>query len=280
MKNGFGNRINGVIMKTNSLFSFLGLVCLLVWIFILCIPLSLLTGATDDKSGGLTLGLSTAKQAYILGEPVSMAFTIRNNSDSRVELPGLIDVYGGTLVVFVAFEDGPYRQYLGPGWAISGTRTSKPPMLDPGGSIKRSATLLHNRAPQRGDLNEQRWKLITERSIDSEIALPKPGRYRLKAILFGKIESPPLEIHITEPQRIDDIEIWKVISNQPEYALFMQSGDLLQGTLTDQRTKDMVDALETFINFHSASTYTSHFRAAIAKHRADVERHLNATKLK
>ena len=89
-----------------------------------------------------------------------------------------------------------------------------------------------------------------------------------------------MDIQITEPQTTDDIEIWKVISSQPEYALFMQSGDLLQGTLTDQRTKDMVDALETFINFHSASTYTSHFRAAIAKHRADVERHLNATKLK
>ena len=89
-----------------------------------------------------------------------------------------------------------------------------------------------------------------------------------------------MDIQITEPQTTDDIEIWKVISSQPEYALFMQSGDLLQGTLTDQRTKDMVDALETFINFHSASTYTPHFRAAIAKHRVDLERHLNATKLK
>ena len=56
-------------MKTNSLFSLLGLVSLLVWILTLCIPAGLLTAATDEKPDGLTLALSTAKQGYILGEP-------------------------------------------------------------------------------------------------------------------------------------------------------------------------------------------------------------------
>jgi len=265
-------------MKTNSLFSLLGLVSLLVWILTLCIPAGLLTAATDEKPVGLTLALSTAKQGYILGEPVSLGFSVRNNSNSQVTLPGLIDVYGGTLVVFVAFEDGPYRQYRGPGWYISGTRTIKPPVLDPGGSIETTATILHNRAPQRGNLNEQRWKLITERDIDTEIALPKPGRYRIKAVLFGKVESMPFEIYVGEPQTVDDLEIWKIMSKEPEYAFFMQSGDLLSGTLTDQENKQFVDAIENITNYRATSTYTPYFRAAIARHRAAVERHLKAAK--
>jgi hypothetical protein len=251
-----------------------------VWTLGLFMLVTQLSAASANGMNSLAVTLQSDKQNFLLGEPISLMFKVVNNSTAVIELPGLIGVGEGTLTLRISFENGPFRLYRGPRWYISGRRTRTPPTLNPGGSIEIKATVLHNRAPQRGTLNDQTWARIVSDDIDTEIALPKPGRYRFKAILFGKIESPPFEIHITEPQRIDDIEIWKVISNQPEYAFFMQSGDLLQGTLTDQRTKDMVDALEAFINYHAASTYTPHFRAAIAKHRADVERYLNATKLK
>ena len=98
------------------------------------------------------------------------------------------------------------------------------PKLASSSSIEITATILHHRAPKRGGLNEQTWERITQETIDTEIALPKPGRYRLKAILFDKIESTPVEIQVTEPQTLDDREVWNFISNQPEYALFRQSG--------------------------------------------------------
>jgi hypothetical protein len=249
-----------------------------VWTFTFVISLNRLSAASTDRLNQLAITLQLEKQSYILGEPVSITFKVTNNSNARIELPGLVEVGGGTIVLRIAADDGAYRLYRGPGWYVTGRKTLTPPMLDPGSIIERTVTVLHNRAPKRGTLNEQTWKRITEQEIDTEIALPKPGRYHFKAVLFGKIESPPLEIYVTEPQKIDDIEIWKLISSQPKYALFMQSGDLLQGTLTDQRTNDMVDALEAFVNYHATSAYTPLFRAAIAKHRADVERHLKAAK--
>jgi len=106
--------------------------------------------------------------------------------------------------VFVAFEDQPYRLYRGPGWLIHGTKTIKPPVLNPGGSIEKTASVLHNRALQR----------ITQRDIDTAIALPKPGRYRLKATLFENIESAPIEIFVGEPRSEDDREIWKIMSKR------------------------------------------------------------------
>jgi hypothetical protein len=251
-----------------------------VWMFNFLGPANPLLAATTNNYAGLEIAIRSDKQTFLLGEPVSLAFQVVNRSNTSVALPGLIEVRGAHLALQIAFESGPYRLYKGPGWYVSGRRTRTPPTLDPGASIETSATVLHNRAPKRGTLNEQTWKRITEQEIDTEIALPKPGRYRLKAVLFGKIESAPLEIRVSEPQTNDDIEVWKVISSQPEYALFMQSGDLLEGTLTDPGNKEFVDALEKFINYHATSTYTPHFRAAIAKHRADVERHLKATKVK
>lgn len=225
---------------------------------------------TADNLGGLAVMLQAKKHQLILGEPVLLVFRVTNRSNSRIELPGVVDVLGGGVGLRVAFENGPYREYRGPGWGSVNRRFSQP--LDPGGSIETTATVLHNRAPKRGDLNEQTWKRIAEQEIDTEIALPKPGRYRLKAVLFGKIESVPLEIQVTEPQNIDDIEIWKVISSQPQYALFMQSGDLLlPGTRPEPQTKEIVDRIEAFVNYHAASTYAPHFRAAIAKHRAALE---------
>jgi hypothetical protein len=250
---------------------------LFVWIATVVVAVNHLDAASTDALNRLTITLQSDKQTYLLGEPISLTFRVVNGSNERIELPGLIGVGEGTLTLGIASDDGAYRRYSGPGWYIRGARTSAPPILNPGTTVERTATVLHNRAPKRGDLNEQTWKRITEREIDTEIALPKAGRYHLKATLFEKIESLPLEIFVTEPQTIDDTEVWKLISSQPEYALFMQSADLLQGTLTDQRTKDKIDALEAFVNYHATSTYAPLFRAAIAKHRVSVERYLKAT---
>ena len=259
-----------VMSMKNPLSSVLSLPSILrtVLAFCLFISGSQVSSANTGTLSALAITLQSDKQEYILGEPVSVTFKVVNTSNARIQLHVLI-------------ENGPYRLYRGPGWYIWGAKTSKPSTLDPGASIETTATVLHNRAPQRGRLNEETWKRVAESEIDTELALPKPGRYRLKAILLGTIESPPLEIYINEPQTIDDIEMWKLMSKHPEYAYFMQTrGDLLQGTFTDQRTKEMVDTIESFVNYHAASTYTPYFREAIAKHRAAVERHRKAGTLK
>jgi hypothetical protein len=243
---------------------------LTVWTYSLWANVIQLSAATNEGLSTLAITLLPAKQQFILGEPIPLLFKVTNESNSRVELPGVVGVHSGGVRVRIAFENGPYREYRGPMWALVNVRGS--PKLDSGRSIEITATVLHHRAPKRGDLNDQRWERITQETIDTEIALPKAGRYHLKAILFNKIESPPVEIRLTEPQTIDDREVWKFISNQPEYALFMQSGDLyLPGTRLGTRTNQIVDEIERFVNYHSTSTYTPYFRAAIAQYRALIE---------
>jgi hypothetical protein len=231
--------------------------------------------ATSGNLDGLVVTLQRDKPSFILGEPVSLVFRVTNQSDRPIELPNVVDVLGGGVRLQVAFEDGPYREYRGPMWGAVNRRGSQ--VLASGKSIETAATVLHNRAPKRGDLNETYWKRVVNEQIDTEIALSKPGQYRLKAILFGTIQSAPLEIYVGESQKIDDIELWKIISAEPDYALFMQSGSVFRGKITDQRTKEFVDAVENLVNYYPTSTYASHFRAAIAKHRASVEKVKAAT---
>lgn len=225
-----------------------------------------------DKLSGFTVTLHANEKQTILGEPISLTIRGTNSSTVPIEIPGPIDVLGGTLTVRIAFENGPYRQYIGPLWHMRGVKVLKPPTLAPGATIETTATVLHHRAPKRGSLNETTWKRITDDEIDTEIALPKPGRYRLKAILFGAIESPPLEIQVSEPQAFDDIEMWKFISVNPEYAYFMQSGEfLLPGKVPGKWAIEMTDDLEKFINYYANSKYTPYFRQAIGKQRQTYE---------
>jgi hypothetical protein len=228
------------------------------------------SAASADTPNPLSITLLAAKQQFILGEPIPLVFKVKNESNSQIELPGVVDVRGGDVRVRIAFENERYREYHGPMWGLVNLRGSL--KLDSGSSIEITATVLHHRAPKRGDLNDQTWDRIVQNEIDTEIALPKAGRYHLKAILFNKIESSPVEIQITEPQTVDDREVWKFISNHPVYALFMQSGDLyLPGTPIGKRTTEIVDGIDRFINYHSTSTYTPYFRAAIAQYRAFIE---------
>ena len=243
---------------------------LTVWTCGLLANVILINAVTADTANLLSVTLLASKQQFILGEPIPLVFKVTNESNSRIELPGVVDVRGGGVRVRIAFENGPYREYHGPMWGLVNLHGS--PKLASSSSIEITATILHHRAPKRGGLNEQTWERITQETIDTEIALPKPGRYLLKAILFNKIESTPVEIQVTEPQRLDDREVWNFLSNQPEYALFMQSGDLLlPATGPGKRTIEIVDGIESFINYHSTSTYSPYFRTAIAQYRAFIE---------
>ena len=238
------------------------------------LPSAVLTAASSNLDG-LGITVRADKPTFILGEPISLVFRLTNQSSRPIELPNVVDVLGGSVRLQVAFENGQYREYYGPGWGLVNRVFSQ--TLNPGGSIETSATVLHHRAPTRGGLNERTWKRITESEIDTKIALSKPGQYRLKAIAFDKLESTPLDIHVGEPQKIEDIELWKLISAEPDYALFMQSGSVLRGKITDERTKEFVEAVENLVNYYQTSTYAPYFRAAIAKHRATLDKIRAAT---
>jgi hypothetical protein len=52
----------------------------------------------------------------------------------------------------------------------------------------------------------------------------------------------------------------------------VRSGDLLlAATGPGKRTIEIVDGIESFINYHSTSTYGPYFRTAIAQYRAFIE---------
>ena len=124
-------------------------VCLAVtiassFVFTLALCLHPLDAATPGYLDGLGITMQADKRAFILGEPVSLNFKVTNQSGIPIQLPNLVDVLGGSVRLQIAFEEGPYREYHGPGWGLVNRVHSQP--LNPGGSIETSATVLHHRA--------------------------------------------------------------------------------------------------------------------------------------
>ncbi|MGH9820088.1 MAG: hypothetical protein ACRD43_07940, partial [Pyrinomonadaceae bacterium] len=103
-------------MKRKILFSFLGM-------FIIASSIMTWASRVDAvKSEGnetaFALSVTSNKQAYLLGEPITLNFALKNIGDVPVRLTLNPDVYTGYLKIWIASSDGDFAQYRNSSWGL------------------------------------------------------------------------------------------------------------------------------------------------------------------
>jgi hypothetical protein len=224
---------------------------------------------------GLTLKVQVDKENYLPGEIISLHFSIKNESPAPLSLYRESTVWDGNLKVFIAHGTGPFREYVGPGWGTRDKLPGEPLKLNPSQSFETEATVLWNQKIETSHLNELYAKKLAKQRINTDYALAEPGTYYVKAILHNPktgtdIESRPLLLTVEEPQGTD-LNIWKTLKQNGEYALFIQTGGLLEHP-KDPKTVKMARELKDLASQNPGSHYTKSIRSSLSKHKETMER--------
>lgn len=225
-------------------------------------------------SNGLVVEMQADKQNYLPGEMISLRLNIKNGTDAPTLVSKQSTVWDGNLKVFIAYQTGGFKEYVGPGW---GTRDSSPQQLlklNPGESFETEATVLWNQKIETSHLNERYAKTLPKHRLNTDYALMESGTYYVKAVLYHpqtgtNIESAPLFLTVEEPQGVD-LNIWKTLKQNAEYAFFIQTGGLIEHP-KGPKTVKMARELEDIMSQHPDSHYASSIRSSLSKHKEAVE---------
>jgi hypothetical protein len=227
--------------------------------------------------GGI-LDVQPSTRTYVLGELVNLEISLTNISGGTMSLPAGFDVWEGHVEVSIAFEDEPFRKYLGPEWGLRDASPRGPITLQPGETVRTDTTILYNHGIETKHLNRRLAAEIAARNIEDGYALARPGRYRIKAVLHGdgftdRIESVPAEIVVDEPKGRDR-EVWAMLKGDPEYGYFIQAGGTKRHPDAARSRQIVADLEKVFIDF-PRSRYAEPLGLALSKHR-DVRERLEA----
>jgi len=214
------------------------------------------------------------KQSYLPGEMVSLHFEIANRSDAPVLVNALPTVWDGYLKVFIAFEDGNFKEYIGPAWGTRDRLAKEPRALRPGESFETDATLLWNQKPETSHLSEMYAKSISKARLGTDYALADVGRYYIKAVLLSpetgtSVESSPLSVVVERPDH-SNLEVWKTLKRDPDYALFIQTGGLFEDP-NSPKTIKVAGQLEKLLLLHPESRYVNHIRLSLSKRNETIQ---------
>jgi hypothetical protein len=223
---------------------------------------------------GVTVEVRTDRQAYVLGETVEVEILARNGSSRPIAIPGGFDVWQGYVGVMVAFEDGPFREYRGPGWGLHDVALSSPLVMGPKQTVATSASILFNHGVPSGHLNAETAAAVSVGYLADGYALPVPGQYRIKAVLHGAagddaIESEPVEVAVEEPAG-EDREVWNVLRSDPELGYFMQAGGP-RSRSSELRRQHLVSVLERLMTHYPASRHAEILRERLSRHQDLVD---------
>lgn len=223
---------------------------------------------------GTALEVRTSRPAYVIGEPVDLQIVVRNGSNRPITLPGGFDVWQGYVGVLVAFEDGPYHEYRGPGWGLDDVALSSAVVISPQQSVVTHASILFNHGVPTGHLNATAAAAVAARYLSEGYALPLAGRYSVKALLYGgngedAVESQPAEIVIAEPTG-EDLEVWKTLRADAELGYFMQAGSF-RARSSALRREQLVITLERLTTHHPTSRYTEILRGRLSRYHDLVD---------
>jgi hypothetical protein len=224
---------------------------------------------------GAMLEVRSAASAYVPGELVNLAISVTNLSAGVLSVPAGVDVWEGQVEVLIAFEDGPFRQYQGPGWGLRDTVPRAAIALQPGKTVRTSATVLYSHGMERKHLNKRLADEIAAQHLEDGYALARPGRHRIKALLHDEgftetIESQAIEITVDEPQG-PDRDVWRALERDAEYGYFMQAGSV-KGHPDSARSRQIVAVLEKIFSDFPASRYAEPLGIALSKHHETLRR--------
>src|SRR5688500_14086701 len=76
------------------------------------------SSSASERPHGLLLTVRSDKTTYLPGDKVSLVFTIVNKSNSPTAIYKGSTVWDGYLKVFIAKENGGFREYFGPAWGV------------------------------------------------------------------------------------------------------------------------------------------------------------------
>lgn len=225
--------------------------------------------------GSLTLELQVDKPSYLPGEIVALHFSVRNSTSSPILLNNEVTVWDGNLKVFVSNENGPFREYVGPGWGVRDRVPGAPLKLNPSQSFDTEATVLWNQKLETSHLNEIYAKRVARQRLGTAYALPEQGNYYLKAVLFDaktgtSIESTPVKLTVEEPQGTE-LSVWNSLKENSDFALLIQTGGLLEHPKA-AKTLRTASELEKIVTRHQDSRYSREIRSGLAKYKETVER--------
>lgn len=227
----------------------------------------------------LDLKVSVPKQNYVKGEMVSLVIQVTNASSTDVSLKGA-DVESGYVKIFVSTSNMEFRQYI-PGGVRKKTNNL---VLSGDSSFKSQATILWNFAPETKNLSDGAVKTYSDNQLMTDYAFPDAGIYFVKAVLIipgeimTKIESPPVQIVISEPIG-DNLKVWTRIKENGEIAYFIQQNEFR--TYKPEEIEKLLKEVEQLVANNPNSFLASQIDESLAKYRVnEVKRKEFMNKLK
>lgn len=241
--------------------------------------LSQTVGGAEAWVARVTLQMQTDKKSYLPGEVVTLVFKLSNTSEETISVPRAVSVEQRYIRVFVADESREYREYIGPGWGNAEIMGNGLVEIAPGGSIEYTATILYNHRVETSHLSELAAAQASKGRLTTTYALPQPGTYFIKAAVYdinfeNKVESKPVKVKIEEPEGADR-EIWNKIKDDGNYALFLQTGSLVEKP-TGPKTINIEASLKEIEEQHPTSRYAVGIRSAVSKRNMILEKVKNS----
>lgn len=202
-----------------------------------------LAAAGDCTPSRVTAEISTERRNYLLGEPVRVRLTVRNESTAWIET---LNANANDLSTSVAIEGTPFHRVDGRG--IAGNCIGREPVLfEPG----------------------DRWTFELELNRDHQRvgvlpAFPEPGNYAIQVhfpLMLAKesrtIPSPPLVLRIEEP-RGDDRMVYREIERWDAFD-FLTSGE------ANKSNRSMPLAMAHLLAAHPNSGYAEVLTRALRR---------------
>lgn len=223
---------------------------------------------------GITLDVRPDCSRCLPGEPLRVTIRARNLSATAAVFPSAADVWEGHISLFVAFEEGPFKEYRGPGWGLRDVAPGTLTALTPGQAFTTEATILFNEGIRTSHLSATYSGPISARQLSQGYALGRAGRYRIKAVLYDdafieSVESSPAEVRVDEPEG-SDAEVWTVLRANPELGYFIQSGSS-RGRSSSDASERLIDLAERLAADHPSSRYAEALRVGASKGRAMLD---------
>ena len=207
------------------------------------------------------------KEVFVLGEPITVGFEIFNKGETAVEVhKGGVET--GFLKVFIAEQDGEYKQYNGYGWGRILGRMSD--LLPKQSQKYKEIEILYQGKIEVSHLNERAAKDKLKGKITTEYAFPEPGVYFIKGLsYFGKngtpIESEPVKVVVKEPVG-EDLEVWNQIKGNAEIALLLQNDGFNTGKDTEKES--LINQVEQIIEKYPNSIYSGYLKLNLEEYKA------------
>lgn len=229
--------------------------------------------AQSGSADGVVVDVRADRQAYQLGDAVSLAVRVTNGSPRSIPIPAALDVWVGNVEVFIAAGDGPFVRYTGPGWGLrdelrGGTRT-----LARGKSWTTEAAILYNHGVKTDHLSAAARREVQERLLDSGFAFQAAGVYRLKVQVHGfadVLESEAVAIAVTEPTGGDRL-VWNAMKSDADVAYFLHTGGP-KGHPRAAKSQVLVATLQRLATVHPSSRYAAVIRQRLATFETTIER--------